>query len=169
MVLHVFEHHAGKVEAVRCVVNVWILALLNLHTWSMHHPDALPGIIWVAMKFLAAQSIVEILMEFIQMYGYIIIGETWGYWQVENLVDFFVAFVPVYLWVDPSNSLVRATWQKYLPNTHRRRLLKMERWARLHPNGLASLTEIVLEAIKLISFPARCSHSIYSSISIDHI
>ncbi|CAK9006930.1 unnamed protein product [Durusdinium trenchii] len=103
IVLHVFEHHAGKVEAVRCVVNVWILALLNLHTWSMHHNELLPGIIWVAVRFLAAQSAVDILWEAIQIYGYAAIGQPWEYWSVGNLLDFCAAVVPTYLWLDPSN------------------------------------------------------------------
>lgn len=109
IVLHVFEHHAGKVEAVRCVVNVWILALLNLHTWSMHHNELLPGIIWVAVRFLAAQSAVDILWEAIQIYGYAAIGQPWEYWSVGNLLDFCAAVVPTYLWLDPSNHPVLAT------------------------------------------------------------
>ena len=35
LVAHVFENHAGPVEFVRCLVNLWILILLNLHTWHL--------------------------------------------------------------------------------------------------------------------------------------
>ena len=35
LVAHVFENHAGPAEFVRCLVNLWILILLNLHTWHL--------------------------------------------------------------------------------------------------------------------------------------
>lgn len=107
LVAHVFENHAGPAEFVRCLVNLWILILLNLHTWYLHEPDTMQsGIIVVSVRFLAAQSVVEVIWEGVQFYGYLSIGQARDYLKFENLNDFFWAVLPSYLWYDPQNDVV---------------------------------------------------------------
>lgn len=107
LVSHVFEHHAGPAETVRCFVNLWILILLNLHTWYFHEPEQIPsGIVWVTVRFLAAQSIVDVFMEVVQFYGYAAIGQPRDYLQLENFLDLLSAVIPSYLWFNPQCDVV---------------------------------------------------------------
>lgn len=107
LVAHVFENHAGPVEFVRCLVNLWILILLNLHTWYLHEPESMQSaVIVVSVRFLAAQSVVEIIWEGVQLYGYASIGQARDYLKFENFNDFFWAVLPSYLWYDPQCEVV---------------------------------------------------------------
>eukprot|EP00435_Cladocopium_sp_Y103_P057108 s3038_g19.t1 len=107
LVAHVFENHAGPAEFIRCLVNLWILILLNLHTWYLHEPESMQsGVIWVSVRFLAAESVVEIIWEGVQLFGYVSIGQAHDYLRFENLNDFFWAVIPTYLWYDPQCDVV---------------------------------------------------------------
>ena len=61
------------------------------------------GIIVVSVRFLAAQSVVEVIWEGVQFYGYLSIGQARDYLKFENLNDFFWAVLPSYLWYDPQS------------------------------------------------------------------
>ena len=105
MIVHVFEHHAGKIPLVRSVMSLWALALLCLHSWSMRHlepGDDLPQIASIAVRFLAAEGVVDVLWEFLEFCGWAAIGEPWQYFSMDNFLDWLGAFVPSYLWWDPT-------------------------------------------------------------------
>ena len=105
MIVHVFEHHAGKIPLVRSVMSIWALILLFLHSWSTRHfesTDDLPGIALIAVRFLAAEGVVDVMWEFLEFCGWVSIGEPSQYFNVDNLVDWLGALVPSYLWWDPT-------------------------------------------------------------------
>jgi hypothetical protein len=61
------------------------------------------AVIVVSVRFLAAQSVVEIIWEGVQLYGYASIGQARDYLKFENFNDFFWAVLPSYLWYDPQS------------------------------------------------------------------
>ena len=61
------------------------------------------AVIVVSVRFLAAQSVVEVIWEGVQLYGYVSIGQARDYLTLENLNDFFWAILPSYLWYDPQS------------------------------------------------------------------
>lgn len=105
MIVHVFEHHAGKIPLVRSAISLWALALLCLHSWSTRHlepGDELPHIASIAVRFLAAQGAVDMIWEFLEFSGWVAIGEAWQYFSMDNFLDWLGAVVPSYLWWDPT-------------------------------------------------------------------
>ena len=45
---------------------------MNLHTLAEHQPDlVLPGVQRVAVRFIAAQSVVDVIWELIELYGHL--------------------------------------------------------------------------------------------------
>ena len=81
----------------------WFEGLAVLHTSRyFHEPERVPsGVVLVAVRFLAAQSIVDVSMEVIQFYGYAAIGQPRDYLQLENFLDLLWAVIPSYLWFNP--------------------------------------------------------------------
>ena len=71
VVTYVFDHFVSKVEIVRSLVNLWILALLCLATLeevmelsSSHSGLQAGGVLLVAVRFTATQGTVDLMFEF---------------------------------------------------------------------------------------------------------
>ena len=64
--------------------------------------DDLPQIASIAVRFLAAEGVVDVLWEFLEFCGWAAIGEPWQYFSMDNFLDWLGAFVPSYLWWDPT-------------------------------------------------------------------
>jgi len=81
----------------------WLEGFAVLHASRyFHEPEQIPsGIVWVTVRFLAAQSIVDVFMEVVQFYGYAAIGQPRDYLQLENFLDLLSAVIPSYLWFNP--------------------------------------------------------------------
>lgn len=81
----------------------WFEGFAVLHASRyFHEPEQIPsGVVWVTVRFLAAQSIVDVFMEVIQFYGYAAIGQPREYLQLENFLDLLWAVIPSYLWFNP--------------------------------------------------------------------
>lgn len=55
----------------------------------------------VASAFLGAKGAVDLLMEIVQLAGYLAIGQAWDYLTLENLLDLWFCAVQMYLFADP--------------------------------------------------------------------
>ena len=93
-------------EIVRSFVTVWIVILLTISTLALQQssadgsPEARPPVVLVAVRFVAAQGVVDLILEAMQLTGLINLGRWRDYLTLDNLIDLLSAVLPSYLCID---------------------------------------------------------------------